>query len=172
MSAPGKDGSNYPANSGAAYQQQQPGYFPPSGTQQQQQQQQYPYPQQQQQYAQQQQYQQQQYSNSYDANGLAHQLQNQHLNASRAGNSPASPQRPRTSGSLQAGTVKDDYVVFQRDDSPFTSSTRERAKALKVKVELHYNQSVGYAVERNQRYVKRLWPLPSSGEGILYTRQG
>lgn len=56
--------------------------------------------------------------------------------------------------------------MFQRDDSPFTSSTRERAKALKVKVELHYNQSVGYAVERNQRYVKRLWPyalLPRVG---------
>lgn len=46
-------------------------------------------------------------------------------------------------------------MVFQRDDSPFTSSTRERAKALKVKVELHYNQSVGYAVERNQRLVGR-----------------
>lgn len=163
MSAPGKDGSNYPANSGAGYQQQQPGYFPPQGTQQQQQ---HPYSNSQQQQQQQPQYSQQyqqQYSNSYDANGLAHQLQNQHLNASRAGNPPGSPQRPRTSGSLQAGTVKDDYVVFQRDDSPFTSSTRERAKALKVKVELHYNQSVGYAVERNQRYVDCYSYPPSPG---------
>lgn len=125
MSAP----NNYPTNTGAAYQQTY-------GNPQQQQQQQYPYSNS---YAQQQQQQQ-------DAAGLAQQLQNQHLR------SPGSPQRPRTSGSLQAsGTVKDDYVVFHRDDSPFTSSTRERAKALKVKVELHYNQSVGYAVERNQR---------------------
>ncbi|KAI5839870.1 kinase-like domain-containing protein [Morchella snyderi] len=162
MSAPGKDGSNYPTNTGAAYQQtygnqQQQGYFPQQGGNGQQQ---YPYPNsQQQQYAQQQQFQAQQYqqpnSAGYDANGLAQQLQNQHLNPRQGNASPGSPQRPRTSGSLQAGgAVKDDYVVFQRDDSTFTSSTRERAKALKVKVELHYNQSVGYAVERNQRRVE------------------
>ncbi|KAG0634024.1 kinase-like domain-containing protein [Tuber brumale] len=163
--------SNYPTTPSTAYQQtyggqppQQGGYFP------QQQQQQFgnapfnnpQYPPQQQQYQQfqtqtQQLYQQQ--GQGYDANGLAHQLQNQHLSARQGNqnNPPGSPQgqRPRTSGSLQAsGSLKDDYVVFPRDDSTFSSSTRERAKALKVKVELHYNQSVAYAVERNQRRVE------------------
>lgn len=158
---------NYPTTPGTAYQQtyggqqpQQAGYFgqqpfinaPFNNPQQYQQQQQYG--QQQFQPQQQQLYHQQQQANvGYDANGLAQQLQNQHLNA-RQNNPPGSPQgqRPRTAGSLQAsGSLKDDYVVFPRDDSGFSSSTRERAKALKVKVELHYNQSVGYAVERNQR---------------------
>ncbi|KAL7270254.1 Serine/threonine-protein kinase [Rhizina undulata] len=88
----------------------------------------------------------------YDANGLAQQLQNQHLNTRQGPGSPQ--QRPRTAGSLQAGQLKDDYVVFHRDDSHFSASTRERAKALKVKVEHHYNQSVSYAVERNQRRVE------------------
>ncbi|RPA99356.1 kinase-like protein [Choiromyces venosus 120613-1] len=161
--------SNYPTTPGTAYQQtyggqppQQAGYFP----HQQQQfsnapfnnQQYLPQQQQYQQFQAQQLYQQQQ-GQGYDANGLAQQLQNQHLNARQGGqnNPPGSPQgqRPRTAGSLQAsGSLKDDYVVFPRDDSTFSSSTRERAKALKVKVELHYNQSVAYAVERNQRRVE------------------
>ncbi|CAZ86148.1 unnamed protein product [Tuber melanosporum] len=162
--------SNYPTTPGTAYQQtyggqppQQGGYFP-----QQQQQQfgnalynnpQYPQQQQYQQFQTQTQQLYQQQGQGYDANGLAHQLQNQHLSARQGNqnNPPGSPQgqRPRTSGSLQAsGSLKDDYVVFLRDDSTFSSSTRERAKALKVKVELHYNQSVAYAVERNQRRVE------------------
>jgi len=47
--------------------------------------------------------------------------------------------------------LNNDYVIFNRDDSLFSASTKERAKALKLKVELHYNQSVNHAVERNQR---------------------
>ncbi|KAI5808730.1 kinase-like domain-containing protein [Peziza echinospora] len=86
-------------------------------------------------------------SGQYDANGLAQQLQNQHLN-SRA---PTSPQRPRTSGSLQAGS---DYVVFERNTENFSQQTRERAAATKMKVELFYNQNVQHAVERNQRRVE------------------
>ena len=148
-------------------QQQQQGYpqqFPPQGFATQQLPQFQQFPQQQQQFSQQQQQQQQQFSGGYDANGLAHQLQNQHLSARQAV-APGSAQqqqqqlqqqqqqqRPRTSGSTQAsGSLRDDYVVFNRDDSLFQPSTKERAKALKLKVELHYNQSVAHAVERNQR---------------------
>lgn len=86
----------------------------------------------------------QQNSGQYDASGLAQKLQDQHLN-SRA---PGSPQRPRTSGSLQAGS---DYVVFERNTENFSPQTRERAAATKMKVELFYNQNVQHAVERNQR---------------------
>jgi protein-serine/threonine kinase len=147
---------NYTANPNAMYQQfygqqppQQQGYpqqqFPPQGFAN--------GPPQAQQYQQftQQNFQQQQYAGGYDANGLAHQLQNQHLSA--GGRAPGSPQRPRTSGSTQqaSGSLNNDYVIFNRDDSMFSSSTKERAKALKLKVELHYNQSVAHAVERNQR---------------------
>ena len=91
---------------------------------------------------------QQQFQNNgqYDASGLAQKLQDQHLN-SRA---PSSPQRPRTSGSLQAGS---DYVVFERNTETFSPQTREKAAATKLKVELFYNQNVQHAVERNQRYV-------------------
>jgi hypothetical protein len=148
---PGRD-PNYTPTPNSMYQQfygqqspQQGGYsqqqFPPQGFANQQQAAQF------QQYQQQQ----QQFPSAYDANGLAHQLQNQHLSARQAG-SPGSPQRPRTSGSSQAsGSLRDDYVIFNRDDLNFSASTRERAKALKLKVELHYNQSVAHAVERNQR---------------------
>ncbi|KAA8909194.1 kinase-like domain-containing protein [Sphaerosporella brunnea] len=128
-------GQQPPQQQGYPQQQQQ---FPPQGFANQPQAQQY------QQFQQQQNFQQQQqYAGGYDANGLAHQLQNQHLS------------RPRTSGSTQAsGSLNNDYIIFSRDDSMFSSSTKERAKALKLKVELHYNQSVAHAVERNQRRVE------------------
>ena len=88
-------------------------------------------------------------SSQYDASGLAQKLQDQHLN-SRA---PSSPQRPRTSGSLQAGS---DYVIFERNPDNFSAQTRERAAATKMKVELFYNQNVQHAVERNQRYANQV----------------
>ena len=88
-------------------------------------------------------------SSQYDASGLAQKLQDQHLN-SRA---PSSPQRPRTSGSLQAGS---DYVIFERNPDNFSAQTRERAAATKMKVELFYNQNVQHAVERNQRYANQI----------------
>lgn len=81
----------------------------------------------------------------YDANGLAQQLQSQHLNP----RTPSSPQRPRTSGSLQAGP---DYVVFERNPDNFSQQTRDRAAACKLKVELFYTENVQHAVERNLRY--------------------
>jgi protein-serine/threonine kinase len=142
-------GQQQPQQQQGGYQQpQQP--FPPQGFPNSQLPQYQQFPQQ----AQFQQQQQQQFGGGYDANGLAHQLQNQHLSA-RQPATPGSPQggqRPRTSGSTQAsGSLRDDYVVFNRDDSLFQPSTKERAKALKLKVELHYNQSVAHAVERNQR---------------------
>ncbi|KAF8459018.1 kinase-like domain-containing protein [Terfezia claveryi] len=89
---------------------------------------------------------QQQFQNNgqYDASGLAQKLQDQHLNS----RTPSSPQRPRTSGSLQAGS---DYVVFERNTENFSPQTREKAAATKLKVELFYNQNVQHAVERNQR---------------------
>lgn len=84
-------------------------------------------------------------SSQYDANGLAQQLQSQHLGS----RTPGSPQqRPRTSGSLQASS---DYVMFERNTENFSQQTRERAAATKMKVELFYNQNVQHAVERNQR---------------------
>jgi protein-serine/threonine kinase len=172
--------NNYPTTPNTAFQQvygNQQGYFPQGqqqGQQQQQQQQQgfanfqaqgaqqQQFAQQQfqqQQYQQQQQQQQQfgqqqpQFNNAYDANGLARQLQNQHLTPGQGAAAAPGGQRPRTSGSSQAsGSVRDDYVMFQRDDTNFNPSTKERAKALKLKVELHYNQSVAHAVERNQRF--------------------
>ncbi|KAI5780483.1 kinase-like domain-containing protein [Geopyxis carbonaria] len=145
---PQQNPNNYPSTPNTAYQQvygNQQGYFaqpyanPAFANQQQQQQQQQPG------FGQQQQ--------GFGADAIARQLQNQHLTANQS-NQPGQ-QRPRTAGSAQAsGSVRDDYVVFNRDDSAFQPLSKERAKALKLKVELHYNQSVAHAVERNQRRVE------------------
>lgn len=164
---PNRNPNNYPTTPNTAYQQVygQNNYFAPQqfqqagfqGQGQGQQQQQFLQQQQQFQMQQQQQFQMQQQQQfpgnqqAYDANGLARQLQNQHLTTGQGGQQQPQQQRPRTAGSQASGTVQNDYVVFNRDDSSFSSSTKERAKALKLKVELHYNQSVAHAVERNQR---------------------
>jgi len=85
----------------------------------------------------------------YDPNGLARQLQNQHLGS----NSPQSQGqgRPKTPGQQSLQTPNTDYVYFERNVENFSNSTRERAAAAKMKMELYYQNNVQHAVERNQR---------------------
>lgn len=52
---------------------------------------------------------------------------------------------------VPAYTVVNDYVTFTRDFNPFSGSTKHRASALKMKMELFYKSSVDFAVERNKR---------------------
>lgn len=50
-----------------------------------------------------------------------------------------------------AYTITGDYVTFARDFSSFSESTKLYAKALKMKTELFYTNSVDFAAERNKR---------------------
>lgn len=50
-----------------------------------------------------------------------------------------------------AYTITDDYVIFTRDCGSFLESTKLYSKALKMKTELFYTNSVRFAAERNKR---------------------
>lgn len=50
-----------------------------------------------------------------------------------------------------AYVINDGYVNFSRDCSSISESTKLKAKALKMKTELFYTNSVVFAAERNQR---------------------
>lgn len=47
--------------------------------------------------------------------------------------------------------ITGDYVTIARDPGSYLESTKLHAKTLKMKTELFYNNSVGFAAERNKR---------------------